>query len=135
MLRTLAAVAVLLAAGGYAWYTLKEIIMTTKDEILAELADTKTVAEETRKDTERLASGFTVVSGQLKDVQAKLDAAIANGDLSAVSAAVADLKVSIQDTDDLVESASPEATPQPAQPQTPAGGNQGDAPVSDQPTV
>lgn len=86
-------------------HELKEQTMATKDEILAQIADVKTTLVETGKDVARIAD--------------KLDVAAANGDLTAVSDAVAELKSLAQGIDDRAEASDPEAPAEPEQPVEP----------------
>jgi hypothetical protein len=112
VLRTLMVVgiatAVLGAATWLAYTKLKEQIMATKDEILTQIADVKTVLVETGKDVGRVAD--------------KLDQAVANGNLTEVAAAVAELKSIAQGIDDRAETSDPEQTApaEPANPDEPA---------------
>ncbi len=73
---------------------IKETIVATKEEILASLEEAQALATETQKDVLR--------------VIAKLDEALAAQDLTAVADAVAELKASVQSTDDAAEAAAPE---------------------------
>lgn len=73
---------------------LKGLIMATKEEILANLADVKASLVELSKDVTR--------------VIAALDAAVQAQDLTAVAAAVDDLKTTVGTLDAAVEAASPE---------------------------
>jgi hypothetical protein len=107
MLRTLLSLAALAALGVAGWHALtrlERLIMTAQDDVLAQIADVKTLLVETGKDVTRVAD--------------KLDAAIASGDLTAVSAAVAELKTIAQGIDDRAEASDPElpVEPQPEQP-------------------
>lgn len=81
---------------------LKELLMSTKEEVLAELAAANELATETNKDIAR--------------VIAKLDEAIANQDLTAVSEAVATLRATQQAGDDALEAAVPEVVEPPVEP-------------------
>lgn len=99
------AAAVLGAAGWLAYTKLKEQIMATKDEILADIADVKNILVETGKDVSRVAD--------------KLDTAVANGNLTEVADAVAELKQIAQGIDDRAEASDPEQTTTPAD-ETPA---------------
>jgi hypothetical protein len=83
-------------------HVLKELLMVTKDEIAAQLGDVKNVLAETGKDVARLV--------------AKFDEAIANGDLSSLSAPLEELRTLAQNIDDAVEGASPEPVPAPEEP-------------------
>lgn len=87
----------------------KEMFMVTKQEILDQLADVKTVLGETAKDVGRVAD--------------KLDQAVANGDLSEVAAAVAELKQMAEGIDARAEQSDPEQPADPAEPvgEQPAG--------------
>ncbi len=76
---------------------LKEIIVTTKQELLDAIADVKNVLVETGKDVARVAD--------------KLDAAVANGDLTDVAAAVAELRALAQSVDERAEASDPEQPP------------------------
>jgi hypothetical protein len=78
---------------------LKGLIMATKEEILASLADVKASLVELQKDTTRII--------------ADLDAAVQAQDLTAVAAAVDDLKSTVGTIDAAVEAASPEPTETP----------------------
>ncbi len=105
MLR-LIATAALVTAAGVAWLIYRtETLMATKDEILAQIADVKAVLLETGKDVNRVAD--------------KLDAAVANGNLTEVADAVAELKSIAQGIDDRAEASDPETTETPAD-ETPA---------------
>lgn len=98
---------------------LEALIMSTKDEVLAAIADTKVLAEETKKDVAR--------------VIVKLDEAIANQDMTLVSEAVADLRSSVQATDDAAEAAAPEPVEPPTEPEpTPAEPTEPAPPVDDE---
>lgn len=79
---------------------LKGLIMATRDEILANIDVVKTALVELQKDTNR--------------VIADLEAALAAQDLTAVAAAVEDLKASVTNIDAAVEAASPEPPVVPA---------------------
>ncbi len=70
--------------------------MASKDEILAQIADVRTLLDEVRKDVGRVAD--------------RLDEAVANNNLDDVSAAVADLRGVVQAIDDRAEAAAPEDT-------------------------
>jgi hypothetical protein len=109
MLRALVAAgiatAILGAAGWLAYTNLKETLMATKDEILAQIADVKTVLVETGKDVGRVAD--------------KLDQAVANGNLTEVADAVAELKTIAQGIDDRAEASDPEQAA-PVEPEAPA---------------
>jgi outer membrane murein-binding lipoprotein Lpp len=78
---------------------LKEIIVTTKDELLAEVASLKDLVTETNDDIAR--------------VLAKLDEALANEDLTEVATAVGELRSLVQEGDDALEAADPETPPAP----------------------
>jgi hypothetical protein len=111
MLRALIAAAALGAAGWLAYTRLKETLMATKDEILTQIADVKTLLVETGKDVSRVAD--------------KLDQAVANGNLTEVADAVAELKSIAQGIDDRAEASDPEQTTTPgdetpAEPEQPA---------------
>lgn len=73
---------------------LKEIMVSTKEELLAELADLKTLVVETNDDITRVLD--------------KLDEALAASDLTEASAAVAELRGLVQAGDDAIEAADPE---------------------------
>ncbi|GAA2346831.1 hypothetical protein [Dactylosporangium salmoneum] len=107
MLRTLLTAVAAAGACWIAYAKLKEQIMTSKDEVLAQIADVKTLLVETGKDVSRVAD--------------KLDQALANNDLTAVSEAVAELKTIAQGIDDRAEASDPEqpATGEPAEPEQP----------------
>lgn len=75
---------------------LEGLIMATREEIVADVAEVKALLVELQKDVTR--------------VIADLEAALANNDLEAVAAAVADLKATTTTIDDAVEAASPEPT-------------------------
>ncbi len=77
--------------------------MATKDEVLAQIADVKNLLVETGKDVNRVAD--------------KLDQAVAAGDLSEVSAAVAELHQIAQGIDDRAEASDPEQSAEPDEPQ------------------
>lgn len=72
----------------------KEAIVTSKEEVLAQIADVRNLLVETGEDVRRVAD--------------KLDAAVAAGDLSDVSAAVAELRGLAQGIDDRAEQSDPE---------------------------
>ncbi len=76
-----------------------EHIMANQDEVLAQIADVKNLLVETGKDVDRVAD--------------RLDEAVANGDLSAVSTAVAELRGLAQGINDRAEASAPEETDQP----------------------
>lgn len=82
--------------------------MTTQADVLAKIAEVKALATETNKDVLR--------------VIGKLDEAIAAGDMTAVAAAVDDLRTVVQGVDDAAEAAVPEQVEQP-----PSGDTSGDA--------
>lgn len=104
MLRDLATAATLIGVGWLAYRL--ECLMTAQDDVLAQIAAVKTVLTETKKDVGRVAD--------------KLDAAVASGDLSAVSAAVAELKDIAQGIDDRAEASDPEvAEATPVAPESP----------------
>lgn len=73
--------------------------MATKEEVLASIADVKV--------------SLTELSSDVQRIIADLETAIANNDLTAVAAAVADLKSTVTTIDDAVETASPEPTEPP----------------------
>ncbi len=83
-------------------HELKEALVVTKDELKTQIADVKTVLTEARKDVNRVAD--------------RLDQAVANNDLSDVSAAVQELRELAQGIGDRAEQSDPE---QPAQPEQP----------------
>ncbi len=102
MLRDIATAATLIGVG---WLIYRmECLMATKDEILAQIADVKTVLVETGKDVGRVAD--------------KLDQAVANGNLTEVADAVAELKTIAQGIDDRAEASDPEVT-EPVEPANP----------------
>ncbi len=80
-------------------------IMATKDEVLAQIADVKAVLVETGKDVGRVAD--------------KLDQAVADNDLTAVSAAVDELRGMAQAIDDRAEASVPEPTTDDSAPTSP----------------
>jgi hypothetical protein len=80
-------------------HEMKEQAMADKAEVLAQIADVKTLVVELTKDVGRAID--------------KLDEAVANQNFDEVSTAVADLRTAIQDVDARVEAAAPEpATPE-----------------------
>lgn len=84
---------------------LKEILMTTKDELLANVASLRELVVETNSDIQRVIE--------------KLDAAIAAGDLTEVAAGVEDLRTLVQAGDDALEAADPEVVEPPTGPEVP----------------
>jgi hypothetical protein len=82
---------------------IKESIVATKEEVLAQVADLKALAVENLEDTQR--------------VIAKLEEAIANQDLTAVAEALTDLKATTQATNDAIEAADPEVVEPPVEPE------------------
>lgn len=78
---------------------LKELIMATKEEILAQLAEVKALAVETASDVTRVLEA--------------LEAAVANADLTAVAESVAELRSIVQGADEALEAAVPETEPEP----------------------
>jgi hypothetical protein len=78
---------------------IKESIVATKDEVLAQIAEVKALAVENLEDTQRVID--------------KLDEAIANSDLTLVAEAVADLRATTQTTNDAIEAAAPEPVVEP----------------------
>lgn len=81
---------------------LKELLMTTKDELLAEIASLKELVTETNDDIAR--------------VLATLDAALAAGDLTTIATAVAELRALVKSGDDAIEAAVPEPVEPPVEP-------------------
>jgi isopropylmalate/homocitrate/citramalate synthase len=75
---------------------LEGLLMATKEELLASIADVKTALVELQSDVAR--------------VIADLEAALEAQDLTAVAAAVEDLKATVTTIDEAVETASPEPT-------------------------
>jgi hypothetical protein len=89
---------------------IKEILVATKEEVLASLAELKTLAVENQEDTTRIIE--------------KLDQAVQDQDLTAVADAVNELRSITQATNDAIEAADPETptTPEePTEPETPEG--------------
>lgn len=80
---------------------IKEIILATKEEVLASLASLHALAVENASDTTRIIE--------------LLDAAIEAQDLTAVAAVVEELRTVAQATNDAIEAAAPE----PVEPPTP----------------
>jgi hypothetical protein len=78
---------------------LEGLLMATKEELLASVADVKALVVELQKDVTRIITD--------------LEAALAAQDLTAVAAAVEDLKSSVTTIDDAVEAASPEPPTEP----------------------
>lgn len=87
---------------------LEALMAATQAEVLAKIADLATLADETQKDVARVIT--------------KLDEAIAAGDMTAVSAAVDELRTHVQPIDDAAEAAAPEPVEAP-----PADGGDGSA--------
>jgi len=81
---------------------LEGLLMATKEEVLASIADVKTALVELQSDVQRIITD--------------LETAIANNDLTAVAAAVEDLKATVTTIDEAVETASPEPTEPPVEP-------------------
>ncbi len=73
---------------------LEALMAASQADVLTALADVSALVDETNKDVQRVIT--------------KLDAAIAAGDMTAVSDAVAELKSKVQAVDDAAEVASPE---------------------------
>lgn len=82
---------------------IKESIVATKEEVLAQVAELKALAVENLEDTQR--------------VIAKLEEAVANNDLTAVQEALADLRSTTQATNDAIEAADPEVEEPPVEPE------------------
>lgn len=78
---------------------LKELIMTTKDELLTQLDEVKALATETASDVTRVLEA--------------LEAAVANSDLTAVATSVAELRTIVEGADAALEAAVPETEPVP----------------------
>ncbi len=89
----------------HAIHELKEQIMSSEQEVLADIASAKAALTELSKDVGRVIT--------------QLEGALATSNFDTVAAAVADLKQSVQTIDDAVESASPEGAAQPEQPAEP----------------
>lgn len=87
-------------------HELQETIVTTKQELLGQLGEVKSLAVETFKDVGRLVD--------------KLDEALAAGNLDDVAAATGELRTLVQDVNDRVEAAAPEPPAEPEEPQPPA---------------
>ncbi len=81
-------------------HELKEQIVSDKAEVLAQIADLKTLVVELTEDVGRVAD--------------RLDEAVAANNLDEVSAAVADLRDLVQAADDRAEAAAPEPVEEPA---------------------
>lgn len=78
---------------------LKEIILATKEEVLASLATLQELVVENQSDTTRIIE--------------LLDAAVQAQDLTAVAEAVEQLRTVAQATNDAIEAAAPEGTVEP----------------------
>lgn len=78
---------------------IKELVVATKEEVLAAIDVTKASLAELSKDVTRII--------------ADLQTAIADKDLTAVAAGIADLQTVVAAIDDAVEVASPEPAPTP----------------------
>ncbi len=81
-------------------HELKEQAMSDKAEVLAQIADLKTLVVELSKDVGRVAD--------------RLDEAVAANNLDDVTAAVSDLRGLVQAADDRAEAAAPEPVEEPA---------------------
>jgi hypothetical protein len=79
---------------------LEALMATTQAQVLATLAEVQALATETHDDVLRVID--------------KLDAAIAEADLTAVASAAEELRATVQGTDDAAEAAAPEPTDEPA---------------------
>lgn len=81
---------------------LRELIVTTKQELLDEVASLKELVVETNDDIAR--------------VLEKLDQALADNDMTEVATAVAELRTLVQAGDDALEAADPEVVEPPVEP-------------------
>lgn len=80
----------------------KELLMATKEEVLASIDGVKTSLVELSSDVQRVIDA--------------LNEAIAAGDLTAIAAGVAELQTIVTAVDDAVEAVSPEPTEPPVEP-------------------
>ena len=86
-------------AGATGINELKDLIMVTKDELMTQIDEVKALAAETASDVTRVLEA--------------LEVAVANNDLTAVAANVAELRTIVEGADAALEEAVPETEPEP----------------------